>query len=127
MPMSSAPGRDRTIGGVAIVAVLALVMAVVWASGRSTASPRVVEGLAMPNASGTAISLHAEEGDGGEGYIIAGARWSGTDGLWHDGATSPTCVGTDTSRAVAVQIGVIDVRDDEAGDSTQAVWLRCLE
>ncbi|EHR63742.1 hypothetical protein [Saccharomonospora cyanea] len=110
-----------------IVVVLFSAVGIRWVSTRSIAVPEAVEGWAMPNAKGTAISLHASADDpAGEGYVIAGARWAGVDGSWHGGGGGPTCVGTDTGAKTHVRLGVVDV--DTGGASWRhVVWLRCLE
>ncbi|WP_153278228.1 hypothetical protein [Saccharothrix syringae] len=95
---------------------------------RHGATPEVVEGWAVPNAAGTAISLH--DGDDtreGNGYEIAGAWWAGRDNAWHSG-DGPTCVGTDTAVRTRVRLGVVDV--DAGGEGVggpRVVWLRCLD
>lgn len=116
--------RLRAPVAVGIVAVLAFGT---WSFiTRHTVTPDVVEGWAMPNWTGTAISLHdSDDTRDGNGYIIAGARWAGRDNLWHDGADGPTCVGTDTSVKTHVQMGIVDVEGEDAGWA-HVVWLRCV-
>lgn len=121
-------GRRSTI--VATAAALGLLVALAlwagWAGG--AVSPRTVEGWAMPNASGTAISLHdSPEGGPGEGYIIAGAQWRGIDNSWHDGADIPTCVGTDMSSFTHVRLGLVTVETPDGLTWEQVAWLECLE
>ena len=102
----------------------------VWAfTTRHSVTPDVVEGWAMPNANGTAISLHdTDEPHDGEGYIVAGASWAGRDGVWHEGADGPTCIGTDTSAKTHVRLGIVEVAPDEEGvGGPHVVWLRCLD
>ena len=96
---------------------------------RHSATPDVVEGWAMPNASGSAISLHdSDDTRDGNGYIVAGAAWAGPDGLWHNGADGPTCIGTDTTVKTRVRLGIVDVAVGEGGPGgPRVVWLRCLE
>ena len=110
----------------ALLAVAVAVAAGYWlTSGRHTATPRVVEGWAMPNADGTAISLHESRDatpNPGEGYVIAGAEWRGPDGSWRDGASLPTCVGTDTSSMTHVRLGVVNV----TGRGSHVAWLECM-
>ena len=89
--------------------------------------PTMVEGWAWPNSAGNTIWL-TETPDGrskGDGFILAGARWTGPDNVWHDGAFGPTCVGTDTAAAAHVELGVVDVEADGVS-WRHAVWLRCL-
>jgi hypothetical protein len=107
---------------------LVFVVVGVWlTSTRSSVAPDVVEGWAMPNMRGTAISLHdSDDTRDGSGYVIAGASWAGPDDVWHDGADSPTCVGTDTTTRTRVQLGIVDV-DADHGSWAHVVWLRCLE
>ena len=63
----------------------------------------------------------------GSGYIIAGASWVGQDGMWHDGADGPTCIGTDTATRTRVRLGIVDVEVDEEGiGGPRVMWLRCL-
>ena len=83
----------------------------------------------MPNASGTAISVHdSNDTRDGSGYIIVGASWAGQDGMWHDGSAGPTCIGTDTARMTRVQLGIVDVKvDEEEIGGPRVMWLRCLD
>jgi hypothetical protein len=119
--------RMATIALVAAVALL-LVIALLAALGGRAASPRFVEGWAMPNASGTAISLHdSQDGGPGEGYIIAGARWQSVDGVQHDGADLPTCIGTDTASLTHVRLGLVTVESPDSARWDQVTWLECLE
>jgi hypothetical protein len=112
--------RAWLIGGLVVV-----LLGVLWVSGRHTATTYSVEGWAAPNSSGTAIWLNESEGgDSGEGYVIAGARWSEPGVGWHQGIL-PTCVGTDTSSRIRVRLGLVDV-DSEHGGWTQVIWLQCL-
>lgn len=106
-----------------------LVASAAWASPRLLpVVPRAVEGWAQPNAAGTAISLHdSYDAEWGEGYIIAGADWRSAEGPWNDGASSPTCVGTDTAAMTHVRLGVVMVKVHEGSTREQVVWLQCLE
>jgi hypothetical protein len=81
------------------VGVVAVIAFGIWGfTTRHTATPEVVEGWAMPNASGTAIGfLDSIDAGAGDGYVIAGAWWSDVDNVWHEGSGGPTCVGTDTT------------------------------
>ncbi len=131
--MSETTARSRT--GRRVVANLSAIMLVVlltmpfwgaWNDGG--ASPRVVTGWAMPNAAGTAISLHdSPEGGPGEGYVIAGAEWRGIENRWHDGADIPTCVGTDTGSFTHVKLALITLESANGGTREQVTWLECLE
>jgi hypothetical protein len=96
---------------------------------RHSVTPDVIEGWAMPNASGTAISLHdSDDTREGSGYIVAGAWWADRDGVWHEGADGPTCIGTDTTVRTRVRLGIVDVEADEQGiGGPRVMWLRCLE
>jgi hypothetical protein len=123
-------GQDRrrtaTIATAAVVGLLVIVLWTVWGGG--PASPQAIEGWAVPNAEGTAISLHdAPDGTPGEGYIIAGAWWRGVDGVWHDGADVPTCIGTDTTALTHVRLGVVKVQNQDGMAWNQVAWLECLE
>jgi hypothetical protein len=117
--------RRTVVAAVVLVAVLALVFW--WYSGRADATPETVEGWAMPNAPGDAVVLYdsPDPTGAGVGYIIAGAMWSETDNVWHQGSDSPTCVGTDTTVRKHVQLGVVHV-DADHSSWTHVVWLRCL-
>ncbi len=110
----------------AAVAAVAVAITATWLLNRDV-RPSIVEGWAWPDSAGTTIWL-TETPDGnskGDGFILSGARWSGLDHVLHDGASGPTCVGTDTTAATHVELGVVDVRTD--GMSWRhAVWLRCL-
>jgi hypothetical protein len=99
-----------------------------WGGDSRATSPRSVEGWAMPDASGTAVSLHdSPTAEWGEGYIIAGASWRGTDNLWHQGDKGPTCVGTDTTSLTHVRLGVVTVGTPEGTRWERVAWLECLE
>ena len=113
-----------TAVAVGLLAVLAL-----WARWSGDAvSPRIVEGWAMPNASGTAVSLHqSPEDTSGEGYVIAGARWRGIDNVWHEGSDIPTCVGNDTGSFSHVMLGLITVETPDGGVWDQVTWLECVD
>ncbi|MFD8499103.1 hypothetical protein [Amycolatopsis sp. NPDC059657] len=113
--------KRRAIWGAAILAGV-LVLGMWWVAHRHTATPEVIEGWASPNANGTAIGLAPSN----EGYIIAGAQWSGPDDSWHDGATLPNCLGMDTTVSKHVQLGVIDI-DTDLPHRRQVVWMKCLE
>lgn len=118
--------RTSTIAVVGAVGLL-LVMALWVGSGGGAASPRIVEGWATPNASGTAISLHdPSDGGPGEGYIVAGAWWQGVDGVQHDGAVLPTCIGTDTASSTHVRLGLVTVASPDGARWDQVTWLECL-
>ncbi|WP_173140896.1 hypothetical protein [Kibdelosporangium persicum] len=95
-----------------------------WVGLRHEATPAVVEGWAMPNGSGDAIHL---VDSGGTGYSIAGAMWSGPDGVTHPPSNRPTCIGTDTSVKKRVQLGVVDIDDSEFGGWSHVVWVKCLD
>jgi hypothetical protein len=113
-----------------VVGVVVAVAFWVWGfTTRHSATADVVEGWAMPNMSGTAISLHdSDDTRDGNGYIIAGASWAGRDGRWHEGSDGPTCIGTDTTAKTHVRLGVVDVEVDEEGiGGPRVVWLRCLD
>ncbi|MBV9843768.1 MAG: hypothetical protein JOZ47_01660 [Kutzneria sp.] len=95
-------------------------------SNRHSVTPDVIEGWAVPNAEGTAVSLHDSNDDRpGNSYVIAGARWAGPDNSWHDGGGGPTCAGTDTNTRIHVQMGIVDVDAAPIG-GPYVVWLRCL-
>ena len=85
----------RTAAALAAAAAVGAAAGIaLWPQG-STATPRSVEGWAMPDADGSAISLHdSPEDEWGEGYVVAGAHWRGSDGLGHEGGDVPTCNGT---------------------------------
>jgi hypothetical protein len=119
--------RGAIIAAVAVVGLL-VVLALWDGWGGGAASPRIVEGWATPNAAGTAISLHdSRDGSPGEGYIVAGARWRGIDGVEHEGADLPTCVGTDTASSTHVRLGLVTVESPEGARWDQVAWLECLE
>lgn len=84
---------------------------------------------ATPNADGTAIWLYTSEAmTEGDGYVIAGASWTGTDNTWHSGGgRGPTCVGTVTSEATHVRVGIVEVEAGEGPGGPRVVWLQCLE
>lgn len=129
MAINRAPGRARIAPWAVVVGVIAV--AGLWiAPGSSAAEIRVVEGWAMPNQTGGAISLHeAPRSTGtnpGEGYVVAGAAWR-RGGAWHDGADLPTCVGTDTGAFTRVRMGVVEVRPQDAPARAHVVWLECLD
>ncbi|MFD0204349.1 MULTISPECIES: hypothetical protein [Saccharothrix] len=109
--------------------VVAAVAFGVWSfTTRHSATPDVVEGWAMPNTTGTAISLHdSNDTREGNGYEIAGAWWADGDNAWHAGG-GPTCVGTDTAVKTRVRLGIVDVQAGGEGvDGPRVVWLRCLD
>lgn len=119
------PTRREIVAWVA-GGVVAALLVVQWADSRNTAVPHTVEGWATTNAKGTAIWLTDNEGGGGgEGYVIAGARWAWSGGGWHDGGSPETCVGTDTTVRTRVRLGLIEV-DGENSGWTHVVWLQCL-
>jgi len=122
-------GSSRFVVAVAVGVVVAGVFGLWGFTTRHSATPDVVEGWAMPNGHGTAIALHDSDDDReGTGYIVAGASWTGRDGVWHDGADGPTCIGTDTSTKTHVRLGIVDVKPDGEGDGgPRVVWLRCLD
>jgi hypothetical protein len=123
-------GADRW-GVLALLAVLAVGLGALGANllDDGVQEPRVVEGIAMPNSSGAAISLHddvdGEAGEGGEGYIIAGASWAGPDNVWNDG-TQVSCVGNDPTVGTRVELGLVEFSDPIVGRGERVVWLRCL-
>lgn len=124
----TAPGGVRATALVTAVGMGLLVLGATWAGARLLpASPRVIVGWAKPNAAGSAKSLH-ESPDAalGDGYVIAGAMWRAGDGPWHEGASSPTCVGTDTAAMTQVRLGVVTVAMPESGTREQVAWLQCL-
>ncbi|WP_181775317.1 hypothetical protein [Amycolatopsis pittospori] len=119
-------GTIRRHAVTAAVTGVAVVITATWLVNRDV-RPTVFEGWAWPNAAGNTIWL-TEAPDGrseGDGFILAGARWTGPDHVRHDGAFGPTCVGTDTTSSTHVEIGVVDVEADGAS-WRHAVWLRCL-
>lgn len=119
--------RRRAILAVVVVLGLALVLVLMAGWGRA-ASPRLVEGWAMPNHSGTAISLHdSPDGGPGEGYVVAGAWWQDVDGTVHDGADLPTCIGSDTTSRTHVRLGLVTVTSSEGGWWDHVTWVECLE
>jgi hypothetical protein len=121
-------GRRTTISAAVAVGGILVVLALWDGWGGGAASPRIVEGWATPNAAGTAISLHDSRDSGpGEGYTVAGARWRGVDGVDHEGADLPTCVGTDTASSTHVRLGLVTVESSEGARWDQVVWLECLE
>jgi hypothetical protein len=119
----------RFVVPVAVGVVAAVAFGIWWFTTRYTATPDVVEGWAMPNVAGTAISLHdSNDTRDGNGYIVAGAWWAGRDNVWHDGAEGPTCVGTDTTAKTRVQLGIVDVKAGGEGiGGPRVAWLRCLD
>lgn len=124
----TAPGRLRATALVTAAGMGLLGLGATWAGARlQPASPRVIAGWAQPNAAGTAIGLHdSPDAELGEGYIIAGAMWRAGDGPWHEGASSPTCVGTDTAAMTHVRLGIVTVAMPESGTREQVAWLQCL-
>ena len=90
------PDLSRRTAGRAVLLGMLVVATVAFMFWDRPVSPRVIEGWAMPDASGTAISLHESPDDEwGDGYVVAGAQWTDASGVWHDGADTPTCIGTD--------------------------------
>jgi hypothetical protein len=119
--------RSLSIAVLAAVGLL-LVLALWGGLGGGAASPRIVEGWATPDASGTAVSLHdSPDGGPGEGYIVAGAWWKGVDGVQHDGADLPTCIGIDPASSTHVRLGLVTVRSPDGSRWDQVTWLECLE
>ncbi|WP_410660238.1 hypothetical protein [Amycolatopsis sp. lyj-112] len=119
-------GKLKRHAVTAAVAGVAVAITATWLLNRDV-QPATVEGWASPNAAGSAIWL-TETPDGhskGAGYIVAGARWTGSDNIWRDGASGPTCIGTDTMSSTRVELGVVDIEADGAS-WRHAVWLRCL-
>lgn len=115
---------SRLVVGAVLLAMLAIWA---WQTADEPVEPRTIHGWARPSSEGAAIGLFSSpEGGEGEGYIIAGARWSDGGGAWHDGATGPTCVGTNVQAIAEVELGVIEVQDDDGGSWSHVVWLRCL-
>jgi len=124
------PRRTRPkVLAMAIAAAGLLVASAAWVGVQLLpVSPRVVEGWAQPNATGTAIGLHdSPDAERGEGYIIAGADWRRAEGPWNDGTSSPTCIGTDPAAMTHVRLGVVTVKVQEGSTREQVVWLQCLE
>jgi hypothetical protein len=119
----------RFVAPVVVGLVVAVAFGVLGFVTRHTATPDVVEGWATPNVDGTAIWLYASESLAeGDGYVIAGAPWKGTDNTWHlAGGRGPTCVGTDTSEATHVRVGIVEVEAGEGLGGPHVVWLQCLE
>jgi hypothetical protein len=119
----------RFVAPVAVGVVVAAGFGVWGFTTRHSATADVVEGWAMPNASGTAISLHdSNDTRAGSGYIVAGASWADRDGVWHDGTDGPTCIGTDTAAKTHVRLGIVDVDAGQEGvGGPRVVWLRCLD
>lgn len=98
-----------------------------WAIGQSgNASVKVIEGYADVNQDGTAIGLcPTENGEESEGYIIAGAMWRESSGLWND--TFPTCLEPLTSNN-KVRMGVVEVAPGEYTiGRTVVVWIEALD
>lgn len=127
-----AGGADRW-GVLALLAVLAVALGALGANllDDGVQEPRVVRGIATPDASGSILTFHegapdVAPGTDGDRYVIAGASWSGTDTVWHDG-TQTSCVGTDTSVSTRVELGLVEFSDPVVGQGTRVVWLRCLE
>lgn len=121
------PASFRRTGPVAVLVGMLALLAALFLFPDRPVSPRVAEGWAMPDATGTAISLHESPDDEwGEGYIVAGAQWTDSSGVWHDGADMPTCIGTDTSSLTRVELSVITVKS-EGATWEHVVSLRCLE
>ncbi|GGM73395.1 hypothetical protein GCM10011609_06490 [Lentzea pudingi] len=118
----------RFVAPAAVGVVVAIVFGAWGFTTRHSATPDVVEGWAMPNAHGTAISLHdSNDTRAGNSHIVTGASWASRDGLWHDGADGPTCIGTDTATKTRVRLGIVDVEPGEEGNGgPRVVWLRCL-
>ncbi|MCX2955328.1 hypothetical protein [Lentzea sp. NEAU-D7] len=118
----------RFVAPVAVGVVAAAVFGAWGFTTRHSATADVVEGWAMPNASGTAIALHNSDDTRDGGYIIVGASWAGRDNVWHDGTDGPACVGTDTAVKTRVRLGIVDVEAHQEGVAgPRVVWLRCLE
>jgi hypothetical protein len=118
----------RFIASAAVGVVVAAAFGVWGFTTRHSATADVVEGWAMPNATGTAIALYdSNDSRAGNSYIVVGASWVGRDGMWHDGADGPTCVGTDTASRTHVRLGIVDVKGGQEGTAgPRVVWLRCL-
>lgn len=120
--------RRELVAGIATGLVVALVMGALMMIDADTATPRSIEGWAMPNANGTKISLHeSPDHEQGEGYGIAGAMWADPAGPWRRWEEGPTCIGTDTSSMTHVELHVVTVQSDDLGTRPQVVSLRCLE
>jgi hypothetical protein len=99
-----------------------------WSTVRHHPTPDVVEGWAMPNATGDGIALFdSDDSRDGNLYIIAGAWWSGPDGVVHMGSIRPTCIGTDTTVKKHVQLGIVDIEHSEFGGWAHVIWVRCLD
>ncbi len=119
--------RRRTVASAAAAAAVGAMAGIaLWPQG-STAVPRTVEGWAMPNHDGTAISLHdTPEDESGEGYVIAGADWTGPSGPTYTAGAGPTCVGTDTDSFTHVELSLLTVEIEESR-RVHVVHVRCLE
>ncbi|MFD9697470.1 hypothetical protein [Lentzea sp. NPDC059081] len=120
-------GARRFVAPVAVGVVVAAFG--IWEfTTQHSATPEVVEGWAMPNGSGTAIALHNSDGGRDGGYVVSGVSWADRDGVWHDGADGPTCVGTDTAVKTHVRLGIVDVEAGREGlGGRRVVWFRCLD
>lgn len=117
----------RLVAPVAVGVVVAVVFVVWGFTTRHSATPEVVEGWAMPNANGTAIMFSGGEDTRGTSYVIAGAWWTGSDNVWHEGGDGASCVGTDPGKRARVQLGIVYVDSDGGAPAEPSVaWLRCL-
>ncbi|MCG8554864.1 MAG: hypothetical protein MJD61_06190, partial [Proteobacteria bacterium] len=78
---------------------------------------------------GAAIGFEQDGSNTGEGYVVAGARWRGFDGTWHDGRDPetghPTCLEPQSS-GQRVRLGVVDARSGEGPSGPVVAWLQCL-
>lgn len=128
----SAAERKVPVKLVAWVGSLLIVALATWAWSTSQPNkPYVIEGFAEPNGDGTAIALYdspTKAGPSSYQLIIAGASFKSSDAsAWRDGATSPTCIGTDTDAAVPVKLGVLDVGGTAADNGLNVIWIECVD
>jgi hypothetical protein len=89
--------------------------------------PYIVEGYSTgANSEMTAIGVSTEPGGGGNGYIIAGARWRELGGPWHDQGSPPSLAWP--SYGQKIRLGVIDYKPTKSTFGGSAVvWYEVID
>lgn len=117
---------------VLVVVVLIVVAAVAYLMGRSSGrTPDVIEGTAQVLGSNQVV-MDPAAGDafpGGSGpFSIAGAWWTGTDGVTHGSETPPACLADPGARS-RVRLSALEVQPAQPSGTTRWIvtHVTCLD
>ncbi len=119
-------GMKLTALGALMLGILVGVLIASLMNESSDSNVHIMEGYCNGGTpDGTAIHFSLQKDGPSTGYVIAGADWKDTSGVWH--SSLPTCLDPETM-GQRVRLGIVEADPTEYSPRIDVVvWLECLD